>query len=177
MKIGVGCICLDVIQCSWTNWKDLLKSNSQVHVVWKLKCPWERCQCIEYAVKHVVQSHLFVRGFAECFIVEGQSSSWAAGAVNNQGTATSDIGLPNEELERDDDVQNPVAAADNIEEYAPLDFGEDNQEVESSYNPAATRTMIRSIIRGHVVMRINEEPGNEQPNEHAKIFLKLLNEA
>jgi hypothetical protein len=85
--------------------------------------------------------------------------------------------LPNEELGRDDDAQNPVAAPDNIEEDAPLDFGEDNQEVESSYNPAATRTMIRSIIRGHVVGRIYEEPGNEQPNEHAKIFLKLLNEA
>ena len=134
-----------------------------------LKCPCERCQCIEYAVKHTVQSHLFVRGFAECFIVEGQSSSSAAVVVNNEGGTPPDIGVPNEDAPPDDDVQSPVAA--------PLDFGVDNEEVESSDNPAATRSMIRSIIRGHVVMRINEEPGNEQPNEHAKIFLKLLNEA
>ena len=37
--------------------------------------------------------------------------------------------------------------------------------------------MIHSIIRGTTGAEISEEPGNEEPNEHAKIFMKLLKEA
>ena len=143
-----------------------------------VKCPCFRCQCIEYATQHTVKTHLFMRGFAECFIVEGQSSSSAAVVVNNEGGAPPDIGVPNEDAPPDDDVRNQVASPDNNEQAATQGFVVDNEEGKPSDNPAATRTMINSIIRGRIVGRIDEEPSNnEQPNAHTKIFLKLLEEA
>jgi hypothetical protein len=45
-------------------------------------CPCTRCQCMASPAQFEVQNHLLVRRFAECFIMEGQSS--LAAGVNPQ---------------------------------------------------------------------------------------------
>jgi hypothetical protein len=120
-----------------------------------------------------VHNHLLVRGFAEYFIMEAQSSS-AAGVnpqliVNEEGVAAPpDIGLLNEDAPPD------VVGLHN--DGTPPDFVVDSEEGAPSDDHAATHTMIRPLIKGTIHEEIME-PDNEQPNKHAKIFLKLLKEA
>jgi hypothetical protein len=136
-------------------------------------CPCTRCQCMASAAKFEVQNHLLVRGFTECFIMEGQSSS-VAGVnpqliVNDEAAgAPPDIGLLNKDaLPNDVGLQN---------DGTPPDFVLDSEEGAPSDDRAATHTMIRSLIRGAIHGEIME-PKNEQLNKHAKTFFKLLKEA
>jgi hypothetical protein len=111
-----------------------------------------------------IQLHLVSRGFADCFInndIEGQSCSSAEGHVNHCVNPDRSIGISEPE-----DAE-PTA------DTSP-DFGEDDDE-DTSDNPAATNTLIRNIISGAIHGQIIEAA--DKPNKEAEIFLKLLEEA
>jgi hypothetical protein len=94
-----------------------------------------------------VHNHLLVRGFAEYFIMEAQSSS-AAGVnpqliVNEEGVAAPpDIGLLNEDA--------PPGDVGLHNDGTPQDFVVDSEEGAPSDDRAATHTTIRSLIRGAI---------------------------
>jgi hypothetical protein len=74
-----------------------------------------------------------------------------------------------------EDVHNEGGAPDfGLDNDGAQDLGIDNEEGEQSEDHAATNTMIHSIIKGATRGEISEEPGNEEPNEHAKIFFEII---
>ena len=116
-----------------------------------------------YRPRSVVQIHLLNRGFDESFIREGEGS---------------DVGLHNEIVQPADvEVHNDVPVAADVHVYneaTPPETAVDNEEDQQSDGYGATN-LVRSLIRGAIHGEIRDT--NEQPNEHAKIFFKLLQEA
>ena len=126
-------------------------------------CPCPRCVCMVYRPRSVVQIHLLNRGFDESFIREGERS---------------DVVLHNEVMQPVDvEVHNDVPLPADVHvdnEATPPEAGVDNEEDAPSDDCGATN-LVRSLIRGAIHGEIRDT--NEQPNEHAKIFFKLLQEA
>ena len=108
---------------------------------------------------------MLARGFDESFIREGEGS---------------DVGLHNEDARPADvEVHNDAPPAADVEvdnKAAPHEVGVDNEEGALSDNRGATN-LVRSLIRGAIHGEIRDIDDNKQPNEHAKIFFKLLQEA
>ena len=76
----------------------------------------------------------------------------------------------------DVEVHNDAPPAADVEvdnETAPHEVGVDNEEGAPSDDRGATN-LVRSLIRGAIHGEIRDTDDNEQPNEHAKIFFKLL---
>ena len=126
-------------------------------------CPCSRCVCMVYRPRSVVQIHLLNRGFDESFIREGEGS---------------DVGLHNEIVQPADvEVHNDIPVAADVHVYneaTPPETAVDNEEDAQSDGYGATN-LVRSLIRGAIHGEIRDT--NEQPNEHVKIFFKLLQEA
>ena len=118
-----------------------------------------------YRSRSVVQIHFLARGFAESFIREGEGS---------------DVGLHIEDARPTDvEVHNDAPPPTDVEvdnEAAPHEVGVDNEEGAPSDDRGATN-LVRSLIRGAIHGEIRDTDDNEQPNEHVKIFFKLLQEA
>jgi hypothetical protein len=99
-------------------------------------CPCQRCVCMVYRSRSVVQIHLLARGFDEGFIREGEGS---------------DVGLHNEDAQPADvEVHNDAPPPADVEvdnEAAPTEVGVDNEEGTPNDDSGATN-LVRSLIRG-----------------------------
>jgi len=109
---------------------------------------------------------LLHRGFDESFIREGEGL---------------DVGLHNEDAPAADvEVHNDAPPPADVEvdnKSAPHEVGVDNEEGTPSDDDRGVTNLVRSLIRGAIHGEIRDTDDNEQPNEHAKIFFKLLQEA
>jgi hypothetical protein len=121
---------------------------------------------MSYRPQSEVQLHVLARGFAESFIREGEGS---------------DVGLHNQDARPADvEVHNDAPPPANVEvdnKAAAQEVGEDNNEESAPSEDHGAPRFVRSLIRGAIHGEIRDTDNNEQPNEHAKIFLKLLQEA
>ena len=79
------------------------------------------------------------------------------------------MGLHNEDA--------PAADVEVDNESAPHEVGADNEEGALSDYYRGVTNLVRSLIRGAIHGEIIDIDDNEHPNEHAKIFFKLLQEA
>jgi hypothetical protein len=106
--------------------------------------------------------HLLKRGFADCFIADGN--------IQDQ-TNTLSQGPMNQDVTADLNNNDAVPTADDTTHF----FGEDDEEDGWDDNPAATNTLIRNIISGTIHHgHIRDE---EEADKQAQIFLKLLEKA
>ena len=91
------------------------------------------------------------------------------------------MGLHNEDTRPADvEVHNDAPPPPNVEvdnESAPHEVGVDNEEGAPRDDDRGVTNLVRSLIRGAIHGEIRDTDDNEQPNEHAKIFFKLLQEA
>jgi hypothetical protein len=106
--------------------------------------------------------HLLNRGFADCFINDGN--------IQDQ-TNTSSQGLVNQDVTADLNNHDAVPTVDDT----TLFFGEDDEEDGWDDNPAATNTMIRNIISGTI--HHGKTKDEEEADKQVENFLKLLEQA
>jgi hypothetical protein len=106
--------------------------------------------------------HLLNRGFADCFIDDGN--------IQDQ-TNTSSHGPVNQDVTADLNNHDAVTTTDDT----TLSFGEDDEEDGWDVNPAATNTLIRNIISGTI--HHGQTRDEEEADKQAEIFLKLLEQA
>ena len=129
-------------------------------------CPCPRCVCMSYRPQSEVQLHVLSRGFAESFINEGEGS---------------DVGLYNQDVHPADvEVHNDAPPPANVEadnKATAEEVGDDNNKESTPSEDHGATHLVRSLIRGAIHGEIIDIDDNEQPNKHAKIFLKLLQEA
>ena len=129
-------------------------------------CPCRKCLCMSHRTRAVLQIHVLSTGFAESFIMEGEGS--ADVVFHNEDAGPSDVQVHNDY---------PAAAdvqVQNDDEGAPHDSGVDNEEGGAPSEDDEASNLIKSLIRGEIRGEIIDE---NEPNEEAKIFFKLLQEA
>jgi hypothetical protein len=114
----------------------------------------------------VVQLHVLTNGFAESFIMEGEGSSDVV--FQNEDAGPSNVQVHN------DDPTTANVQVQNDDEGAPHDSVVDNEEGGAPREDDEASNLIKSLIRGEIQGEIGNE---DEPNEQAKVFFKLLQEA
>ena len=119
---------------------------------------------MSYRPQSEVQCHVLTRGFDKDFIMEGEVSDVE---LHNQDARPADVEVHN-------DAPPPIDVQV-ANEVTSQEIGDDNNEQGAPSEELGATNMVRSLIRAAICGEITDD--NEQPNEHAKIFLKLLQEA
>jgi hypothetical protein len=114
----------------------------------------------------VLQIHVLSNGFAESFIMEGEGSSDVV--FHNEDARPSDVQVHN------DDPTLEHVQVQNHDEGGTHDSGVGNEEGGAQSEDDEASNLIKSLIRGKIQGEIGDE---DETNDHAKVFFKLLQEA
>jgi hypothetical protein len=115
----------------------------------------------------MVQIHVLRQGFAESVIMEEEAGSSNV-VFHNEDAGPSDVQIHNDDPAVED-VQ-----VQNDDEGAPRDSGVGDEEGGALSEDDEASNLIKSLIRGEIRGEIGDE---DEPNEQAKVFFKLLQEA